>query len=178
MKLRYLELKDAPGMLEWMHDVTINKNFRTDFSGYNLEKAEAFISNSWTEQDKHFACTDDFDEYLGTVSLKNIDWNSRNAEYAISFRKKAHGTGASHFATNEILKIAFYKLNLEKVYLNVIGKNSRAISFYEKYGFTLEGRFKKHILINGVLEDLLWFGIFKDDYARRLKNENDTIRNF
>lgn len=178
MKLRSLELKDAPGMLEWMHDATINKNFRADFSGYSLEKVEAFISNSITEQDKHFACTDEFDEYLGTVSLKNIDRNSRNAEYAISFRKKAHGTGAAYFATDEILKIAFYKLNLEKVYLNVSGKNLRAISFYEKYGFILEGHFKKHILINGVLEDLLWFGILKDEYVGRQKNENYTIRNF
>ena len=178
MRLRRLELKDAPGMLEWMHDTTINKNFRADFSAYNLEKVEAFISHSLTDQDKHFACTDEFDEYLGTVSLKNIDWNSRNAEYAISFRKKTHGTGASYFATDEILKIAFYKLNLEKVYLNVSGKNLRAISFYEKYGFTLEGHFKKHILINGVLEDLLWFGILKDDYIRRLKDEENTIRNF
>ncbi len=177
MKLRRLELKDAPGMLEWMHEPTINKNFRTDFSSYDLKRVEAFISNSFTEQNKHFACTDESDEYLGTVSLKNIDYDSRNAEYAISFRKTSHGTGATYFATDEILKIAFYGLKLEKVYLNVIDKNLRAISFYEKLGFTLEGCFKKHIMINNSLENLLWYGILKEDYARRQKNEKDTVRN-
>lgn len=177
MKLRRLSPEDAKGMLEWMHEPTINEIFQTDFSKYDLNAVENFISNSFTEKDKHFACTNEFNEYLGTVSLKNIDYNSKNAEYAISFRKSVHGTGASYWATDEILKIAFYELNMEKVYLNVISRNVRAVFFYEKYGFALEGCFRKHIAIKGVLEDLLWYGILKNDYIRRQKNEKNTICN-
>lgn len=176
MKLRQLNFTDVEGMLEWMHEPTIYQNFRTDFSSYNSEQVKKFISDSFTETNRHYACVNESDQYLGTVSLKNIDHNSQNAEYAISFRKNAHGTGASYFATNQILKIAFYELNLEKVYLNVISKNIRAISFYEKYGFTFEGCFKKHISINGILEDLMWYRILKNEYIRGIKNEKDTIR--
>ena len=177
MRLRQLNYTDIEGMLEWMHEPTIYQNFQADFSSYNSEKVKQFIANSFTESNRHYACVNELDEYLGTVSLKNIDHNSQNAEYAISIRKSAHKTGVSYFATDEILKIAFYELNLEKVYLNVISKNTRAISFYEKYGFIYEGCFKKHILINETLEDLLWYRILKTEYIKRMKNEKDTICN-
>ena len=37
--LRHLEKKDAPMMLEWMHDNEINCNFQIDFASSTLESA-------------------------------------------------------------------------------------------------------------------------------------------
>lgn len=168
MRLRLLENRDIGYILEWMHDPAVNRFFRADFSAYTEEKVREFIAGSFSDSAKHYACADDNDEYLGTISLKNIDYAAGNAEYAVSFRKSAHGTGASLFATKEILKIAFKELGLNRVYLNVIGSNQRANAFYKKAGFIYEGTFRRHILINDVLEDLNWYGILKDEYD----NEN------
>lgn len=165
MTLRPLMEKDAQGMLSWMHDDTINSIFATDFKSFTEEKVIAFIRSSCDDKNNiHYACVNDNDEYLGTVSLKNIDTKAKNAEYAISFCKSAQGTGAAFFATKEILKIAFEQLNLERIYLNVITENGRANSFYRKFGFIYEGTFKKHILVNGKLQDLNWYRMLKEEY--------------
>lgn len=37
-----------------------------------LEKVKKFIENSFNEENKHFAIVNSSDEYLGTISLKNI----------------------------------------------------------------------------------------------------------
>lgn len=66
---------------------------------------------------------DENDEYLGTVSLKCIDTTAGTAEYAISMRSCAHGSGAAADGTREILKVAFDKLHLNGVYLNVLADN-------------------------------------------------------
>lgn len=152
-------------MLEWMHDGEINKNFYANFSEYDESQVLDFIISSFSEDNRHYACVNEDDEYLGTVSLKNIDYISRNAEYAISFRKCAHGSGAAYFATQEILKIAFEELKLERVYLNVISKNEHANNFYKKCGFIFEGVFRKHININNHLEDLRWYSILKEEHS-------------
>ena len=110
------------------------------------------------------ACVDDQDNYLGTVSLKAINKIDLNAEYAISFCKKAHGTGAAHYATQEVLRIAFMELGLARVYLNVIPGNARANAFYKKNGFIFEGTFRKHIRINGQLKDLNWYSMLKEEF--------------
>lgn len=166
MRLRELKAKDVNGMLSWMHDKEINSIFQCDFGSFTEEKVLNFINSSKSDADNvHFACVDDNDNYLGTVSLKHIDKDAKNAEYAISFCKAAHGTGASAFATKEILKYAFNELNLERVYLNVIGDNARANAFYKKFGFIYEGTFKKHILIGGILRDLNWYRMLKEEFT-------------
>lgn len=165
--LRRLEEKDAPFMLEWMHDHTINCNFQYPFSEMTLEKVKAFIENSFDEESKHFAITDEQDEYLGTISLKHISQKDKNAEYAIVTRKKAQGTGVARRATQELLQYAFGMLELNRVYLNALEKNVRARKLYEKCGFIQEGVSKDAVRIKGKYENLVWYGITKEEKEDR-----------
>lgn len=163
--IRPLELKDAPLMLEWMHDEKVTLHLGTDFSNKTIDDAAAFITHA--SQDKknvHWACVNDKDEYLGTVSLKNIDLENGNAEYAICFRSVAHGTGASAFATAFIIRYAFEVLKLSKVYLYLFDVNARAKRFYEKHGFVFEGCQRSQAVHQGKRVDVLWYGITKEEW--------------
>ncbi|MEG1752431.1 MAG: GNAT family protein [Christensenella sp.] len=169
MKLRKLQLKDINGILGWMKDSDVNCFFRFDAESVNEDTVAKFITDAQlTSENLHMACVDDNDDYMGTVSLKNIDTVNKNAEYAISFGKTAQGTGAAAYATEEILNIAFNQLNLNRVYLNVLSFNTRAVHFYEKNGFIFEGEFRNHIVLRGMPQNLKWYGILKEEF---LKNE-------
>lgn len=160
MKLRSLELKDAELMLEWMKDKDINKYYRFHSEAVTLDSIKDFITNSKTcDNNKHYAIVDDKDVYLGTISLKNIDMNNHNAEYAIALRKVAIGQGIARDATIDILNKAFEHFKLNKVYLNVIADNERAIKFYEKMGFIFEGEFIEHLFIDGQYKNIKWYAI-------------------
>lgn len=160
--LRRLEKKDAPFMLEWMHDEKINCNFQYPFREMTMEKIEAFIENSYDDVNKHFAIVNEQDEYLGTVSLKNISEQNSSAEYAVVMRQKAQGTGVAMKATKEVIRYAFEELKLHKVYLNVLEINEKAKRFYLKSGFEFEGTQKDAIRLNGKFESLSWYGIIND----------------
>ena len=156
--MRPLDLRDAEGMLEWMHDDKIAHVFAKNFSTMQLDDVKTFIKKSQVDKSAlHLAVVDDTDEYMGTISLKDIDEENRRAEYAISMRKCAHGTGLSFKATKELLAYAFEKIRLHKVYLNVLSLNQRAIAFYKKCGFKQEGCFSDWVLRDGNYYDLLWF---------------------
>ncbi len=163
MRLRRLKKKDIPYMLEWMHDSEINQYFRFDAAGMTEEKAKEFVSKSFDDKNKHYAIVDEKDEYLGTVSLKNINSVNRDAEYAVSVRKQYHGSGVAVAATNAVLKIAFEELDLCKVYLNVLSQNIRAIRFYEKLGFKYVKEEKNSVLIGNQFHDLMWYEMQKGD---------------
>ena len=167
MKLRQLKIKDVDRMLTWMHSKESKDIFAKDFNKYTKEDVTNFVKTKNTKNNINYACVNDDDEYLGTVSLKNIDYDNKNAEYAISFMKEAQGTGAALFATKEILKQAFEELNLEKVYLDVLETNKRAISFYKKVGFIQEGTFRKHFIKNNEYINLLYFSILKEEYYEK-----------
>lgn len=169
MKLRKLEYNDIPYMIEWMHDSSVTEFLRNNFSEIDEEKAKKFIDSSISNTCVNYAIVDDSNEYMGTVSLKNIDNENKKAEYAICMRNKAMGKGLSRFATDEILRIAFEDLDLNKVYLYVSKDNIRANKFYQKYNFILEGEFKEDMFIKGEFKDINWYRILKREYIERIK---------
>lgn len=168
MRLRPLEIKDAEGMLEWMRDPDIQKNFRFSAQDRTYQDVLEFISTAETRpidgQSIHFAIADDNDEYLGTISLKNVDMNCMSAEYAISLRKCAQGKGIATWATRTLLQMAFKEFHFQRIYLNVLSDNKRAIHLYEKCGFSYEGMFRRHLYLNGEYKTLKWYGILDDEY--------------
>ena len=165
MRLRELELKDAPFMLEWMHDENVVEKLRGKFKEKTIDDCKAFIAASHDKShDIHLAIVDDADEYMGTVSLKSIDSEKKNAEFAITVRKSAMGRGYSWFGMEEIIKKAFNEYDLENVYWCVSRKNERAVRFYDKHNFHEAVDISSDILerYNGI-KDLKWYSVLKGD---------------
>lgn len=153
--LRPLKLKDKSFMKEWMTDPDVIKFFR--FSAYNDDKVTQYIENSINDPiNKHFAIVDNNDDYLGTISLKNIDLENKHAEYAVVLRKKYWGKGIGRIATHLILDYA-EKLKLHKIYLNVLQTNTSAINLYLSCGFVESGIYRDHLFRDKQYYNLLYF---------------------
>lgn len=156
MNLRTLEPKDAPLMLEWMHDLFVVEFLRTNFASMTLDDCERFIKNSITDKNNlHLAITADNDEYMGTVSLKNI--TGKHAEFAICMRRTAMGKGLSHPAMEQILEKGFVELRLDTIYWYVSKKNERALRFYEKHGYIRTDYRLISISENFPVHEYIWF---------------------
>lgn len=175
MNLRNLQEKDIPFILEWMKDGRVNQNFRFDPQSISETTVQVFVENSnqAAKKEYHFAIVDDADQYWGSVSLKQVDLEAKNAEYAIALRFDAQGKGLGYFATKEILKFGFINLGLERVYLNVLSVNHKAIKFYVKFGFIYEGEFFHHVNIRGSLKSLKWFRMMKSEFLCLLERKNN-----
>lgn len=137
--LRNLKIQDAPLMLEWMHDKEVVENLSKNFTDMTIKDCENFILKNMEireqPQEIHLAIVDLNNEYQGTVSLKEIDYITKSAEFAISIRKKAMGTGIAIEATREIFDYGVDNLGIEVMYWCVAPKNKRAVRFYEKNNF-------------------------------------------
>lgn len=161
MRLRKLEKKDAPFMLEWMQNKDIVCFLNTDFSKKRIEDCLNFIETSENNHENlHMAIVNDEDEYMGTVSLKKIDNINKIAEFAITIRECAMGKGYSQEAMRIILQKGIYELKLKKIVWCVLPKNKRAIRFYDKNGYH---RIENPKFIAGYDKDVakrfIWYGV-------------------
>lgn len=165
MKLRDLEMKDAPFMLEWMHDESVVKNLRGNFKEKTLTDCEDFIlASADKKSDIHLAIVSDEDEYMGTVSLKNVDRSNNSAEFAITVRNSAMGRGYSWWGMEEIIRLAFEKYGLDNVYWCVSRDNERAIRFYDKHNFHEAVDIPSTITSNySGMTNLKWYSVLKGD---------------
>ena len=156
-------------MLEWMHDENVTGHLQADFASFTEEKVAKFIESAMEQncdsEHLHYAIVDENDEYMGTISLKNINKKDKNAEYAIVTRSVAHGKGYAREATEDILRVGFEEVGLEKIYLYVSVNNVAANKFYHKCGFVEEGIFRKHMMIHNQLEDIRWFSKLKEEFV-------------
>lgn len=134
MRIRKLEIKDASDMLKWMHDDNVIHYMKANFKEKTIEDCKEFINSSISEENINFAVANDNDEYMGTVSLKNIKKDTC-AELAIIMTQNAMGKGFSTFGIHEIIKYGFKNLNLKYIYWYVSKENIRAIKFYDKNKF-------------------------------------------
>lgn len=165
MRLRELEQKDAPLMLEWMHDESVVEKLRGNFKDKTIKDCEKFIKASANkEKNIHLAIVSDEDEYMGTVSLKFIDREYNSGEFAITVRKAAMGRGYSWWGMEEIIRLAFEKYGFESVYWCVSKSNERAVRFYDKHNFHETVDVSAEILARYEgMEDLKWYSVLKGD---------------
>ena len=145
MKLRPLEQRDAPLMLEWMHDPDVVCHLSANFAEKTLSDCQRFIA--WaneTREDLHLAVADETDTYMGTVSLKHI--HGGTAEFAITVRACAMGKGYSRFGMDAILRKGISEMGLTAIYWCVSRHNARAVRFYDKNGYTRTNHIPPSIL--------------------------------
>lgn len=160
MKLRKLQVEDAPFMLEWMHDDSVVHDLRTNFAVKTLEDCISFIKMAQDiKENLHLAIVDENDTYMGTVSLKHITKTS--AEFGITVRKCAMGKGFSKFAMQNIIETGFKQLGLQKIYWCVAPENHRAVRFYDKNMFRrcLAPAEVQHFYSAGEINHYLWYEV-------------------
>lgn len=164
--LRPLKQKDAERMVEMMQDAQTTQYLQIGGPDYTLDTALRFIASTADESScVHRAVVDSEDVYQGTISLKNLDMDKKEAEYAISMHPQAQGKGAAMEATARILHDGFRRLKLERIYLNVLEENKRAVRFYEKAGFSyLE---TTQAQIHGTQKPLRWYEYKAENFLNK-----------
>lgn len=178
MNLRKLQQKDAEFMYEWMYDFDVTQYLHQDYSRFTIKDAQRFIKESdYLLDERHFAITNDEDEYIGTTSLRHIDKAVGLAELAIVVRKSAMQKGYAWFGLIETLNTAFDCYGLDKVYWRVNKKNERAIRFFMKHGLNMldedipEEIKKRH----NNEHNLVWFCVLKgDDYQNEAVSRGEV----
>ena len=166
-KLRLTEEKDIKKIQQWVNNPEVHDFIqpRTPLTFEEVKKK--YLSFPSEMKNIHFLIETETGEDIGVVSLKNLHFVNRRAELSIFIGENSYrGKGYGKAATVEILKFAFVKLNINKVFLEVYEFNKNAVELYKKIGFNIEGRLINHSYKNGEYRNLLIMGIFRDDFLK------------
>ena len=127
--------------------------FRAYFE--SLNKEDKLVWAICHEQDGH----------IGNISLQNISFINKSAEFAILIGNSNHwqkyvGLNASI----TIIGHGFLKLNLHRVFCGTAATNIGMQKLAARLGMTEEGRRRKHLYLNGAWEDQVDFGLLRDEF--------------
>ena len=105
------------------------------------------------------------DRVIGFIELDGFDWAARSGWVGIgisdpAYRGKGYGTEAMRL----LLRYAFDVLNLNRLNLNVVSHNDRAIRSYEQVGFRYEGTQREVLCEENQRLDIVDMGILRKDW--------------
>ena len=167
LKLRELNENDLSTINSWRNDKDLIDNLGAPFRFIGLEVDKHWYENYMNNRNIAVRCAivDESDKILGLVSLTSIDQLNQSAEFHIMIGSSENqGIGIVTFAVNEMLKQAFYNLNLQRIELTVLENNERAKHLYEKCGFKFEGIKRKSNYKNGVFVNMQMYAILKEEF--------------
>ena len=114
----------------------------------------------------------DTNQYIGDISLKNLDKSIPKAEigYYLDAGAEGYGYGAEMLAT--ITRFAFEDVHLNKVFLRTSLHNARSYALAEKCGFRREGLLRQDFRDDRKqLIDVYYYGLTRSDYNNLQKSE-------
>lgn len=171
VSLRGIEIEDTQNILKWRNSKAVKRNLYTQddlTEEQHLNWMRNKVETGFCAQYIIAIRDEDGNKDIGTVFIKNIGQDTKEGEFGIQIGEEtARGKGYGRQAAEQILKIAFNELGLERVYLTVMYDNYPAIRSYEKAGFVQEKILKGEYLRGGTYIDIIQMGITRDMWGSR-----------
>jgi len=103
---------------------------------------------------------------IGTVSIYNINWRSKKAEWGRFFIDKdinpQKGLGSEVEAL--VLQYVFDHLNMNRLQCDVLLENEFVWKMHESFGFKREGLMRQYIYKNGEYKDVVFLSLLKEEF--------------
>ena len=165
--LRSLEMDDLPAIHKWHNDADLYASLTTPHHYVSRETVEQWLGKRTAFSATEVAlaiCLTASEEHIGNIYLKSIDWVAHHARLAVFIAEPTHRSkGYGEAAIRLIIRHAFGDLGLLRLHVTVLADNVAAVKTYEKCGFRVEGRLRRHAFKSGQFKDLLFMGLLRDE---------------
>lgn len=164
-RLRPLDERDLDRVLAWRNSDRIRENMYTDHVITPEEHREWFRKVEPGGKDVYLV----FEHHgrpLGMVYFTDIDRKNGNSHWGFYLGEKGLPPGTGSVMGVLGLEYAFGFLNIRKLYGEAFVFNAASIRFFLRLGFVQEGRLSKHVLKGGRFEDVVVFGLLREDWEK------------
>lgn len=162
-----LEEGDAETSVHWINDYDVTRTLGRDSPQTLSEQREWASGRKRNSADYTFGIwLHESKKLIGTTGWHRVDTRSRTAVFGLNIGdtsewRKGYGTET----VMQMLHYAFWRQNLRKVTLDVLGNNPRAQTLYEKCGFRVAGVLKEHDYRDGEYVDRITMELFREEWG-------------
>lgn len=178
LRLAAPDASDIAIVQRWSHDADFLRRLQLNHARpFSLDEIpHTYLGGSSGTNHIHFRLrTRSDDRLVGYVVLYDIYWNLQVASVGIAIGDLAdRGHGYGRDGMELILRYAFNELNLHRVALTVLARNTAARRMYEAAGFHVEGVMRDNDFRDGIRGDDIMMSILAPEWRQRAVYFTDT----
>ena len=105
------------------------------------------------------------DGHVGNISLQELSFINRTAEFAILIGDRRHwGKGLGLLAGKKLIAHGLNKLDLQRIYCGTAATNQGMINLALALGMRQEGIRREHLYLEGCRVDMLEYGLLRSEF--------------
>jgi diamine N-acetyltransferase len=155
-----------PLLQRWFSDPLTLHTAGVGAMPWTLEVVTAFYERITIDPSAAWFAVYTLPEYalVGFAGLRNIDFQERTAEYAITLGDtQSRGRGYGTTVTRLLVDYAFHELGLDSVFLDTVEYNQAGIRAYQKAGFREIGRRARIVPMAGRMWDSVYMQALREE---------------
>lgn len=168
IKLRDLQPSDKEFFFSWIKDKDVTRYSLSIFQNMKSNDEisiwfDTLLLDKFTYNKAIVDST--YEKLIGYAGIANLSKTNLSGEYFIFIGDKSyHSNGVGTFVTNEIVKMGFKELGLNRIMLTVSEKNIGAIKAYKKVKFKIEGIMRQAFYKDGNFHGKIIMAILRDEW--------------
>ena len=179
LHLRALTEKDLTNeYLQWLNDEEVCRYNSHAIFPNTEQKMKNYFDRLDGQREVVLAIIDvNLNKHIGNISLQNINWVSRNAEFAILLGDKNYwGKGYGEEAAKLIVCYGFERLNLHRIYCGTFEGNEGMKKLAVKLNMKEEGIRREAVYKHGEYVDIVEYGVLRNEFLNSSGSRNEDQR--
>lgn len=170
LRLRPMELDDAPALFAFWSDPMVTRHMNID-TFTDLTQAEQMIALLQKLSLEDAACRwtitlKQTGQIVGSCGFNSFDFENERAEIGYDLGYPFWGNGYTPEALRALLSFGFHDLGLNRIEAKVEPENANSVKVLEKLRFVEEGTLRQYEKAKGKFVDVIMFSILRDDWNR------------
>lgn len=167
-ELQFIPITDLPHdqvmkVLDIRNQDGVRHNMYTDHR-ITEEEHLGWIDRLKSAKDTKFFAVLKDGEVIGGVSISAINTLHRRADWAFYLSESTQGKGVGASLEYQFINLVFSEFDVDKLNCEVISFNEKVVKLHQKFGFTIEGVRRDHVIRDGRKYDAVLLGITKDEW--------------
>lgn len=168
VSLSALTEADIQQVQVWKNDIVLARQIVANEQPVSFEEVRDWLTRSTADPGQVLLGIrlSSNDGLIGVARLMFIDMRHKTSEMGLYIgNPEARGQGFGKAAVRALVHYAFIELQLDRVFLKVLSSNHSAIRCYRACGFSEEGVWRDHVVIDGVRQDMTLMGLLKHEWV-------------
>ncbi|MDD5286883.1 MAG: UDP-4-amino-4,6-dideoxy-N-acetyl-beta-L-altrosamine N-acetyltransferase [Desulfuromonadaceae bacterium] len=162
-ELRPIMESDLEMVLSWRNSERVRSYMYTDHL-ISLQEHRAWFERVSKEAFPTVLIFEYMGRPVGLKSFTQIDTRNNRCHWGFYLGDTELPRGSGSVMGLMALEFIFEEHGFHKVCAEAFAFNEGSIKYHERLGFVKEGCFARHVLKNGIYQDIVLFGCFKDEW--------------